>query len=388
MSGLWTVFKKELVDALRDRRAVMVAMLPAIFGPFAMMFLLSTAADTRSEAAAPTLHVEGAEHAPDLIAFLARQGVVIETLEGDPKTLIQGKTITCAMVIPEDFAERFRGSQPASVELFADHSLDKSDNAADRVRDLVRGYNQQIGSLRLMVRGVDPNVANPVDIVHRDYSTRTSRASVILTSLQLILLMAAFFGGAGVAIDTTAGERERKSWEPLLVHPVASGEIAAGKWLTVTVFASAACLLSVVATTAALRIFSLEALGIDPHLTLGMQASIFALQVPLALFASGLQMMVSVFAKTFKEAQGFLGMLTLLPMLPVMINMFRDTKTETWMYLVPIAGQQQLMTTVMRGEGMDMTGFAIAAVVTLAVACVLFVLFTRLLRTERVVFGS
>lgn len=388
MRGLWVVFKKEFKDAIRDRRAVLVAMLPAIFGPVAMLFILSTAADTRSEASEVVLQVRGQENAPDLIAYLEGEGIEIEPLDGDPKTLIQNKTIRVAMAIPDDFAERFRDSQTATIELFADYSLEHSDVAADRVRDALGDYNRRIASLRLMVRGLDPSVANPVRIEARDFSTRSSRAGLILNTLQLILLMAAFFGGAGVAIDTTAGERERKSWEPLLVHPVRSVEIAAGKWLTVTVFSLAACVLSVLATTMALQLFSLEAMGIDPHLTLGMQASLFALQIPLALFASGLQMVVSVFAKTFKEAQGFLGLLTLLPMLPVMITLFKEIKTATWMYLVPIVGQQQLMITVMRGEGMSTSGYALATVVTLALALVLLGILTRLLRTERVIFGS
>ena len=388
MRGLWVVFKKELKDAIRDRRAIMVAMLPAILGPAAMMFMLQSVADTRSEASDVHLQVRGQQYAPDLIAHLEREGVKIEELTGDPRTEIRAKNLHVAMAIPEDFAERFAASKPATVELFADYSLERSDVAADRVRDLIREYSQSVGSLRMMVRGVDPNVANPILIQARDYSTRTSRASLILNTLQLILLMAAFFGGAGVAIDVTAGERERKSWEPLLVHPLRSFEIAGGKWLAVTLFALTACALSVVATAGALRIFSLEALGIDPYLPVSMQLSLFALLIPLAFFASVLQMFVSIFAKTFKEAQGFLGMLTLLPMLPVMINLFKEIKAETWMYFVPIAGQQQLMTSVMRGEGFEVGHFAIAAVVTLVLAVALFSVFARLLRSERVVFGS
>lgn len=388
MTGLWVVFKKELKDAVRDRRALMIAMLPALLGPVAMMFILSTAADTRSEVEDVVLQVRGAENAPDLIAYLEREGVVIEPLTGDPKAEIQGKNIRVALAVPANLTEAFEASEPATVELFADYSLEKSEVAADRIRDLLSAYNRRVGSLRLMVRGINPSVGNPIDVEVRDFSTRTSRAGVILNTLQLILLMAAFFGGAGVAIDTTAGERERKSWEPLLVHPLRSFEIAGGKWLTVTIFALVACGMSVVSTAAALRLFSLEALGVDPYLTPAMQAGIFALQIPMALLASALQMVVSVFAKTFKEAQGFLGMLTLLPLLPVMINMFQETKAATWMYLVPIGGQQQLMTSIMRGEGVDPNGFVLAAVVTLALAGVLFMVLTKLLRTERVVFGG
>lgn len=388
MKGLWIIFKKEVIDAIRDRRAIMVAMVPAILGPAVMMFMLQSAADTKGGESEIRLQVRGQEHAPDLIAHLEANGVAIEALEGDPKPLIQGKEIRVAMAIPDDFAERFSASKTASVELFADYSLETSEKAARRVLRHVQAYGQQVGSLRLMVRGVDPNVAQPVDVQIKDFSTRTSRASLVLLTLQLIFLMAAFFGGAGVAVDTTAGERERKSWEPLLVHPLASRTIAGGKWLAVTLFATVACLLSLVAAATALKVFSLEALGIAPHLPIVMLAGLFALQVPMAFFASALQMMVSIFAKTFKEAQGFLGMLTLLPMLPVVISIFKETQTATWVYFVPVAGQQQLMTSVMRGEGMDLMGFAISTSVTLAVTALTFTALARLLRSERVVFGS
>lgn len=388
MSGVWIIFKKEFRDALRDHRALAAAMLPAILGPVMMMALLSSVAESRKEAEDVTLGVIGRDNAPDLIAFLQDNDVVVEDFTGDPKTEIQAKNIGVVLSIPDDFGENFQAFERATVELFADDSLEKSDVAADEVRALISRYSRSIGALRLMVRGVNPNIVSAVNVESRDFSTRSSRAGQILNSLQLILLMAAFFGGAGVAIDTTAGERERKSWEPLLVHPMSSFEVAGGKWMTVAFFAFVASLLSVFSTATALMFFSLEAIGVDPKLTPIMQLSLVGLQIPMVLFASSIQMLVSLFAKSFKEAQAYLGILTLLPMLPVMITMFKDVKTATWMYLVPIAGQQQLMSSVMRGEGMDLSGFLLAAAMTTALAVALFALLIRLLRSERVVYGG
>ena len=144
----------------------------------------------------------------------------------------------------------------------------------------------------------------------------------------------------------------------------------------------------VLSTAVALKYASLEALGVDPKLTLGMQGSIFLHLVPMALLASSAQMLASLFAKTFKEAQTYLGMLTLAPALPVMFIMFRDVKSASWMYLVPILGQQQLLTSVMRGEGTNLLDSLTAAAVTTAVALGLFLVLTRLLRSERVVYGG
>lgn len=388
MNRFVTVLRKELKDSARDRRAWMAAMLPAILGPVLMIFLLSSVAKTRSDAEDFTLPVIGQANAPDLVAYLEENDVVIEEFTGDPKTEIQAKNETVILSIPDDFGEKFSSFEPAHVLLFADDSLDKSSIAARRVQALVSNYSSSIGSLRLMVRGVNPVVGSPVRVETRDFSTHEGRASKILASLQMLLLMAAFFGGAPFAIDTTAGERERNSLEPLLVHPVTSFQIMGGKWLTVVFFGLLATALVVLSTAAALEYASLEALGVDPKLTLGMQVSTFLLLVPMALFASSAQMLASLFAKTFREAQTYLGMLTLAPALPVMFIMFKDVKTASWMYLVPILGQQQLLTSVMRGEGMGLLNALTAAAVTTAVALIIFLVLTRLLRSERVVYGG
>jgi sodium transport system permease protein len=388
MSGLVTVFKKEMKDSLRDRRALLTAMLPAIFGPLMIMTLLSSAAETLKEADDLTLQVIGRENAPDLIAYILENDILIEDFEGDPKTEIQAKNVDVILEIPEDYREKFSTFQTASIFLFADESLEKSERASDRIASLLRRYNREIGTLRLMVRGINPAVASPLFYEKRDFSTRTSRASKILASLQMFLLMAAFFGGAGVAIDTTAGERERNSLEPLLVHPLSSQEIMGGKWITVSLYGVLATLLVVLSTAIGLEFISLEALGVDPKLTRYMQLRIFALLLPMAFLASAAQMLASLFAKTFKEAQTYLGLLTLLPILPVMLTMFKDVKTADWMYLVPIMGQQQLITSIMRGEGMDFLGFLTTVAVTTAGALLLFAILTKLLRSERVVYGG
>ena len=388
MNRFLTVLRKEIKDSSRDRRAWMAAMLPAIFGPMLMLALLSSVAKTRSEAEDLTLPVIGKQNAPDLIAYLEENDIVIKIFGGDPKTEIQAKNETVILSIPEDYGEKFSTFEPAEVQLFTDDSLDKSRIASQRIQRLVTNYSNSIGALRLMVRGVNPTVASPVRLETRDFSTHESRASKILATLQMLLLMAAFFGGAPFAIDTTAGERERNSLEPLLVHPVTSLQIMGGKWITVVLYGLMATLLVVLSTALALRYASLEALGVDPKLTLGMQIGIFLHLVPMALLASSAQMLASLFAKSFKEAQTYLGMLTLAPLLPVMIMTFKDVKSASWMYLVPILGQQQLLTSIMRGEGTNLLDALTAASVTTALALGLFLMLTRMLRSERVVYGG
>ncbi|NNJ72177.1 MAG: ABC transporter permease [Enterobacterales bacterium] len=279
-------------------------------------------------------------------------------------------------------------SQTATLYIHADGSLNKSRAEKRRIEGVIGGYSRTVGAMRLMLVGVNPQIARAVDIQDRDYSTDDSRAGQILAGLQMFILMAAFFGSAPVAIDTTAGERERNSLEPLLVHPMSSFNIMLGKWFTVVTFGMAATVISIVMTALAFEFVDLTAIGIDPKLTVNMQISMALLLLPSALLAAGLQMLTSLFAKTFKEAQSYLGMLIFIPMIPVIITMIGNVKAQAWMFLVPILGQQQILTNIMRGESMNLINFATVSVVTVAFALLIIGVLTKLLRSERVVYGG
>lgn len=383
-----TVFKKEFKDSIRDRRALMVAILPALLLPVLMAFMFHMIAKTKVSTEDLTIPVIGKNNAPDLISYLEQKDIIFEEYKGKPKQDIQNETIKLVLEIPDTYAEQFNKFEPAEIYIHADSSMDKSRAAERRLSRMIELYGSQIGSMRLIIRGVNPAIAKAVDLQDKDYSTDASRAGQILAGLQMFILMAAFFGSAPVAIDTTAGERERKSLEPLLVHPLTSMQIMLGKWFTVVLFGILATVISVVTTAGVMDFISLKSLGLDPKLTLAMQLNIILLLVPSALLAGGLQMLTSLFAKTFKEAQSYLGLLTFLPMAPVIATMIGGAKAADWMYFVPILGQQQLLTSVLRGESMDITHFVTASSITVLLALAIVVVLTKLLRSERVVYGA
>lgn len=388
MKGFKAIFKRELKDSIRDRRALLVAMTMPIFGPILMLALFSSMFESRLKVDDMTLPVIGKEHAPDLISYLEDDGIEIVDFTGDAKAEVQAKNEDVVLEIPEDFGEKFAAFEPVKVQIYVDQSFDKSNSAGRRISRLVERYSDSIGNYRLMLRGVSPAVVSAVKVETRDFSTRKSRAAQILASLQMLMLVAAFLGGSSLAMDTTSGERERHSFEPLLVHPVPSMAIIGGKWAAVSVYATVASFLSVIITAVGLEYISLEAAGLDPHLTLSMQAGICAALLPLALMASALQMLMSLFAKTFKEAQTYLSLLNLLPMVPVMVVTFREIQSADWMYWVPILGQQQIMTSIMRGEAVSALNFTVAAVVTTVLAIAMLAILVRLLRSERIVYGG
>lgn len=382
------IFTKEFKDSSRDRRALMMAMVPALLAPVLIVFMFHMIAKTRVSTDDLIVQVIGQQNAPDLIGYLVDKGIKFKNYEGTPKQDIQSEKVKVVLEIPVDYAEKFAKSEPASVYLHADSSLDKSKAVVRRLSKLIQGYGSTIGSMRLMVRGINPAISRAVVIEDKDYSTDASRAGQIMAGLQMFILMAAFFGSAPTAIDTTAGERERKSLEPLLVHPLSSLQILLGKYFTVTSFGMLATIISVIMTALALDVVSLKALGVDPKLTIGMQLNIILMLVPMALFAASLQMLTSLFAKSFKEAQSYLGFVSFLPMATVLATMIGGVKSASWMFIVPILGQQQLLSNILRGEGLDMAHFAITSSITLAVTFIIIMVLARLLRSERVVYGA
>ena len=388
MSLFKTVFKKELRDSLRDRRAIMISLLPALFAPILMATMFHFMVQTRVSTNEITVPIIGMENAPDLIQYLEQNEVTFTAYEGDPKADIQNKNVKIVMEIPDDFEENFAQSKPANIYIHSDGSLDKSRADDRRISGLINQYSRTIGNMRLMIHGVNPQIANAVSINDKDYSTDESRAGQILAGLQIFIMMAAFFGSAPTAIDLTAGERERNSLEPLLVHPLTSANIMLGKWLTVVTYGLLATIIAVVVTAIAFEFVSLKAAGIDPKLTVTMQISMIVLLIPNAMFAAGLQMLTSLFAKSFKEAQSYLGFLVFIPMAPVIITMIGGMKAEGWMFMVPVLGQQQILTNIMRGEAMILTQFLSVTAVTVVVSAIILTVLTKLLRSERVVYGS
>jgi len=388
VNKLWAVFKKELRDSSRDRRSILASLAFSFFGPVLMAIAFGVIAQKQAETEELKLAVIGIDNAPDLIQFIEGKGIKPFAFEEDAKSAIQERKFEVVLEIDQNFSDNFSNSIPAQVKLLTDYSIEKSARAAGRVKAVIAGYNEGIGSLRLMARGVNPAITKPVKLESNDYSTPQGRSALILGGLQIFLLMAAFVGSTGVAIDTTAGERERHSLEPLLVHPVSSVSILAGKWLTTSLYGMLAVVLTMLVTTLVFPFVPLKSLGVDLNLGLSMQLSIVALALPLALFAAAIQMLTSLYAKSFKEAQSYLSIMIMVPMLPVMAMQLLSLKSATWMYLVPVLGQQQLLTDVMRGDGLAPLNYFLASGMTSLLALATVVFLTRLLRTERVVYGG
>ncbi len=391
MKGISTVFRKEVKENLRDRRALFNSVLlgPLLF-PVLFIGLAWFGASKQQERAEKVLEVPivGAERAPNLVGFLEQQGVVVMDEPEDPEGVVQRQEVPLVVRIPQAFAEEWKSGKPAVVEVIADPSRRESDIPMRRVENLLRAYGQQIGALRLQLRGVSPALASPLVVKDVDLSTPKSRAMLAVIFLPYMLMITAFTGGMHLAIDSTAGEKERKSLEPLLINPVPRWQIMTGKMLATLSFAFLSLVLTLLSFRLALPHMPTGAMEIDLTLT-GKTVVLILLTVgPVAVLAAALLTLLATFAKSFREAQSYMGLVVMIPMIPSILFMANPVKPEAWMMLIPMFSQNLLISEFVRDESVPASWLAMSSGSTLLIGLLLAAFAATLFNRPRVVFGG
>jgi sodium transport system permease protein len=382
------VMRKELTDGLRDRRSLYVIVFTSCFGPIMVGFMMSQIADRQRTADEVKIPVVGMEHAPALVEWLRQQsGVELVAGPADFEAAVRDKKEDVVVVIADDFIKKFRASQPAPVKLVSDGSRPASRPKVQRVRALLNRYSSEIGILRLVSRGVSPAIATAVQVQDVEVSSAQQRAATILNFLPMFIIMAAFAGGMQIATDSTAGERERGSLEALLVNPAPRGAIAAGKWLAATTMSLASVCLTMGLCVAMMRYIPLQELGMRFRLGPPEVLGLFAAAWPLCPLAAALQMSVSTFARSFKEAQSYMGFLMIIPVFPTVINTMNPITSKVWMYAIPMFSQSVGLTDVLGGKAPAPMMLALAALMTVGTALLLTLFTTSLLHREKIIFG-
>jgi sodium transport system permease protein len=391
MRGLTTVFRKEVRENIRDRRALFNSLLlgPLLFPLLfvGMMWFLQSAEQERAEQPLE-LPVVGARYAPNLMRYLEQQGAIIQPEPADPEAMVRNQETPVVIRILPEFPKRWDEGLPAPVEVIMDPSRQESNTAIRRVKGLLLSYGQRIGSLRLQLRGVSPQIASPVMLKDVDLSTAKSRAILAVIFLPYVLMITAFTGATHLAMDTTAGEKERKSLEPLLINPVPRWQIMTGKMLTTTAFAMASLALTLVSFRIVLPYMPIGAFGMD--LTLGLMTLLRILLVisPVAILAAALLTLLASFAKSYREAQSYMGLVILIPMIPSLIFMANPIRAEAWMMTIPLFSQNILIGEIIREESVALTWYAMSVTSTLVIGLALAVLAATLYNRPRLIFSG
>ncbi len=376
MKSVLTVFVKEVRENLRDRRTITSALIMGpLLGPFLFVMLMNVIINKQLDKAEKPLKVPviGAQRAPNLVHALEQYGLVAEPPIQHPEAAVQQQLADVVLRIPASYPKAWEKGEPAQVEVIYDDSQRDTSTSVKRLKSMLETYDRTQGAIRLLARGLSPTTATPIVVSSRDQSTPQSRAGQLFAFMPYFFVIGVFIGGMYLAIDLTAGERERKSLEPLFVNPVPRWKVLLGKLGATAAFATASLILSVIAFGIAGHVLPTEKLGMSLDLGPSFGGTVLLLMLPLAALFAALQTLVSAFAKSYREAQTYLSILMLLPMLPSMILSFLPIKAVNWMYAVPLLGQQLGITALLRGGSVSaiqvvlimLSGFVAAAIAVL-----------------------
>lgn len=391
MRNIFTVFRKEFFENLRDRRILLSAL---VFGPVLGPILLAGVLQlsiSQGEATFDkpmTLPVIGAEYAPTLMAVLESKDIKVERRDLDENQIrnaIAQREIKVALRIPEDFAERWSKSEPAAVEIFVDTSDQfGGDASATRVSRAINAYSQQVSQTRLVLRGVDPTSMVAVVVHEIDVSTPSSRAVFALGMLSYLTIFAMLFGGMYLAIDATAGERERGSLESLLTAPMPRSHLIYGKIAATASYMLISMGLTLAACALSLQYVRLEELGMSLSMDLLTTIKLFVVAAPLAIFGAGLLTVVASFTRSFREAQSYLTFAISIPTLPLIFVGLLQVDPTPLVMSTPSLSQHFLMMEILRGEVPTAIDLALSASVTALIGAILCWIAGRLYEREAI----
>jgi sodium transport system permease protein len=384
------VMLKELRESLRDRRTLLTSLvLGPVFAPlfFILILKLTLARSVAAQDEATPVTIANAAAAPNLVQQLREDGLEVMLRDGTEQEIRAWISDTEGLVvlrIPENYGERFSAGQPAAIVIYADGSDSRAERRSSRVYQSVAGYSATISSLRLQARGVSPMVARAIVVDNVDVSTPSERATLLLGMLSYVILLVTLLGGLYLAIDATAGERERGSLEALLTVPVAREQLIYGKVAAATVMMILALLLVTASIAAALRYVPLETFGMTANFGPGVAVRVFLVTLPFALIGAGLLTVVASFTRSYKEAQSWLGVVMLVPTVPIAIASVLSVQPSATLMLVPSLSQHLVIQGLMRGEPLAATWVLLSVGSSLLVGLMLGWLAGRLYRREAI----
>ena len=387
-----TVLRKELRDFVRDRRTFLMALLLGPLMSALLMLGMGKLMEARmsSQMEKPLeIPIIGAEHAPNLVAWLATRDIRAKPAPKDLIAAIRNQDEDVALVIAPNFGEEWRASRPAKVEIVADTTRTNADVPIERLRSALNAYSSQAGALRLIARGVNPLLAQSVAVAQRDVATPEAKQGRMMSIiLPLILVLFAFMGGAHLTMDVTAGERERQSLEPLLATPVARATLVSGKMAAASLIGIASVILTLLSFKLSAAL-STSAMASSLDVSFPAIGRMMLVLLPLVLIGTALLTFIAAGSKSMKEAQSHMVWLMLMPMLPSYALMAYPLKDQDlWQYAIPFLSQNQMLVKATRGENALPEQWAIYLACALGLAVVLWLAAIWRYRQEKLAISA
>ena len=377
MGAAWQVFCKELRDALRDRRTLLMVLLSSVaIGPLLLVALSALVADFEARAESREVFAVGIEAAPTLHNYLLRQAWTLQAAPADyPAAMVKRSFGHAVLVVPAGFEQDLADGVAPRLLVVSASANNRAQGEAGSLMHLLQGFNQEQAALRLVMHGVAPGLLQSVQVDQQDLAAPSVRAAQFTRMLPFFVLMAVLYGALHAALDTTAGERERGSLEPLLMTPAPRWALVLGKWGAVASVGMGVAVLSCFSFLPGQWLLRSETLSAMFLFGLREALLFLALLLPLAAMLSALLMAVAIRCKSFKEAQANNTVVVLAVSLVPMVTLFNQGGEQPWHLWVPALAQLTLMQRVLEGEvpGAADLLLPLAVAAALSAVCVGFV---------------
>lgn len=378
MNKLFAMVRKELIDAARDKRSVMAGLYYAIGTPLIMCGMFMVLIGQLSSPDDLKITITHPDKAPDLVRFLSNKGISSAEVNDSERKAIE-------LIISPDYAAQMNQGKGAEITIVADNSDEKLQNSIRRLEKQLQAYSAEMGSLRLIARGIDPRVMQPLKVNVHDQATTDSKGGMILGIAIFTMIYSVFISGMNLAIDTSAGERERNSLALLLSHPLTTRQLVLSKIIAVSLFAILGLVLILLVSKLAYSFVPWQELGFSVSISAEFIALMLLVGTPVALMAASLQLFVSFMAKTFKEAQSYITMVLFVPLALSMAASYNVA--PDMLQWLPVSGQQQALMDVIKGKDLPLLPLLVSTLGTLAIAVLLALGMEKSLKSEKVIFG-
>jgi sodium transport system permease protein len=336
------------------------------------------------------LAVIGGAQAPTLMAQLKQKNITIQQLgpmtEEQIGVLLKERKAVAVLRLDAHYAADYNDMRPAKVELWYDSASDDAPRRRD-IEDVLNAYGSNIAGARMLAHGVSPATLAPLKLQRYDTGSNASRSAQFIGVLLGVLFLPAFTCCLSAAVDSTAGERERRSLEVLMAQPVSPYVLVAGKWMAAAALGVFGLWLGLGLMHAILSWLPLEEVGMSWRVTSADLIRVCFAAVPLCLFAAAAEITVAMNSKSYKEAQSVLSFFTLLPMVPGLAVSIMELETDTWMYMVPMLANQTLLRELAKGQEMGLLPFTLTTLSSLLPALLIIVFAGWRMKSERYVLA-
>ncbi|MDX8360386.1 ABC transporter permease [Cytobacillus sp. IB215316] len=386
---IWTIFKKELIDSLRDRKTIMLSILiPMLFSLgivfFYEAFFFQDSTENYTVAVENTIDDKTYEWFSNLESITVSK-------ETDPIQTVKEGEATIALYAEQEFLDKIEQGGSPTIEIYVDQFSQKGELATSTLNNHLNTLKETIQQKRYEDYNLEAGAFQPFQFSINSISESEEDKSIFLLSIlaPILIIQSIIMGGIPTSNDLFAGEKERNTMEALLMTPVKRTSILLGKWLTVSTLSTFSGILATVMFVFTTKFFTEGLTNVIPDDKVVSFIGVMSIGIlAFGPLISSIMMMLSLLANTVKEAGNYISPLSMLAMIPFFLLMGLSVNELTTIhFLIPFFNIFALIKQLIFGVySIESIGMVVGS--SVLVIAILFLLGALMFKKDRWVLGK